>query len=494
MWVKAGKATAGQFGEKLWARHAGGKITLMLPALTLMILILVAGITRTPAQDGQDPPPDASQPTPAKEASAEPLELDDETVPPPIEPAILNQPVSYVAHRRFRLGFIANDRGGSGLKQVELWVTRDAGKTFWRYATADQTGAAPIFEFRAPEDGTYGFVLRAVDHAGNVETKPDRVERVVVVDSKPPQLALLSPTPQDLLLAGEPVRIEWIALDETLPRHGITLRVGTDPEGPLTLWEEATENDGGYELLIPKKASALVVEITATDLANNRTTVRRVFRNLIGGDSRPIMAPPPHSRIRDIEVPYRFRNIDVSLISEVRLYTTLDGGQTWSARSQRFLPGSSIRFKPADDGNYGLYLVAIFPSGAWSAPPPVGGRSKSHGQVLVDTKPPELQVLAPAQNARLTPGEPTVVRFTLHDAVDPRPGDLHLELSADNGRRWRAIPIKKFRESETGGANALEMDWTTPKIIAPNLQLRLSASDEVGHTGHSNVITVKIGS
>lgn len=142
-----------------------------------------------------------------------------------------------INYPRFDLGFDLEQRGPSGISRVDLWVTRDEGKTWHKWSQHDGKGGAVRVALDVREnnqlEGNYGFRLVPVSGAGLSEREPvsgDSPDMRVVLDVTAPQLDLFPPvsdpnSPDTLIL-------QWRATDRNFGDDPITLEWSDSPTGP----------------------------------------------------------------------------------------------------------------------------------------------------------------------------------------------------------------------------------------------------------------------
>ena len=81
----------------------------------------------------------------------------------PLQPRIVNQ-------LQFRLDYAIEDLGPSGVSAVEVYITEDGGKKWWRYGE-DMDKKSPVI-LRVPRDGKYGFVIGVRNGVGVGDAPP----------------------------------------------------------------------------------------------------------------------------------------------------------------------------------------------------------------------------------------------------------------------------------------------------------------------------------
>jgi hypothetical protein len=138
---------------------------------------------------------------------------------------------------RFDLGFDLEQRGPSGISRVDLWVTRDDGRSWHKWSQHDGKGGLVrvVLDVRenAQLEGSYGFRLVPVSGAGLSEREPaagDAPDMRVVLDATPPQVTLYPPTSDPN--APDTLTLQWKATDRNFGEEPITLEWGESPTGP----------------------------------------------------------------------------------------------------------------------------------------------------------------------------------------------------------------------------------------------------------------------
>lgn len=178
--------------------------------------------------------------------------------------------VRYVATRVVLLAFATANQ--APVEQVDLWVTRDGGKT-WSREPGRPCGRQTL-AFQAPADGWYGFYLVLHNSAGVSADPPaagTEPHSMAIVDTVAPVLQLHRGSEPPRIVAGCPFSLRLSLIDEHLgPRplraftrtHGEETWVDggwADLDGPELTWSAPADLAGPVDL-----------RIVATDLAGNR--------------------------------------------------------------------------------------------------------------------------------------------------------------------------------------------------------------------------------
>jgi hypothetical protein len=145
----------------------------------------------------------------------------------------------------FDIGYEVESHGPSGISRVDLWVTRDDGRTWRKWSNHDGKGSSIRVNLNVPmnpqPEGPYGFRIVPISGAGLSEKEPvdgDAPELRVVVDITKPQLDLYppvsDPTNPDTLL------IQWKAIDKNFTDDPITIEWSDKQTGP---WQPVAPGD-----------------------------------------------------------------------------------------------------------------------------------------------------------------------------------------------------------------------------------------------------------
>jgi hypothetical protein len=186
--------------------------------------------------------------------------------------------------RAFELEYGIEAVGSAGVSKVELWGTRDQGRTWTLYAT-DRDNRSPV-QVEVTDEGLYGF--RIVVEAGNgLGGQPpqsgDAPEIWIGVDLTRPQVQLIS------ALSGtgnqaDHLIIKWSATDESLDPRPIALSYVVEPGEPWQTIASGLENTGGYAWRLPADVpEEIYLRVEARDKAGNTaeyvaTRPTRIYR------------------------------------------------------------------------------------------------------------------------------------------------------------------------------------------------------------------------
>ncbi len=196
---------------------------------------------------------------------------------------------------RYDVTFKAVDRGDAGIASVALWVTRNNGKKWFKYATVK--GSDNSFRFEAKESGRYGFAAVAADHAGNAEPDPEsgtRPEFVTLMDAEKPVVKLLSFDKGGAFAGRKTYSITWKAEDDNMKEKPIRLEYSSDNGKIWNIIDDRIPNNGTYKWSIPPVNSTRCrIRLSAFDKADNKAMV-------VSTAPFSVDSSPPRSRVRAI--------------------------------------------------------------------------------------------------------------------------------------------------------------------------------------------------
>jgi hypothetical protein len=205
-------------------------------------------------------------------------------------------PAQIINFTRFELPYQL-EAGPSGVRQVDLYVTRDDGRSWVKWSQHDgkEVPLKVNLESRldARPDGTYGFKLVAMSGAGLCEEPPrpgTPPDLRVQVDTVPPLISIYQPEADpanrevlvlrwsvtDKNLGKDPVALEW-SEHPTGPWRPVTagdslvpVAAGQSPAGP-----QRVANTGRFAWKIPPNLPTHLVylKVTAWDAAGNKSEI-----------------------------------------------------------------------------------------------------------------------------------------------------------------------------------------------------------------------------
>ncbi len=196
---------------------------------------------------------------------------------------------------RFRLEYDVDSVGPSGVAEVQLWATADAGRT-WRLWGTDDDLQSP-FDVAIDEEGIFGFHVVVVGKNGMAGRRPrtgDLADIWVGIDSTPPTAKLTSAVYGKGTDTGK-LLIQWQATDQYLDPRPITLSFSESADGPWTVIVSSLPNTGQFAWPAdPQLPSAVFLKLEARDSAGN-TAIDQT------GEPVQIDGLAPKARIRGIQ-------------------------------------------------------------------------------------------------------------------------------------------------------------------------------------------------
>jgi hypothetical protein len=208
-------------------------------------------------------------------------------LPPDEKPRMVNS-------RVFELDYDLQSVGPSGVSRVELFGTRDGGRT-WRSFGVDSDNRSPM-TVRVDEEGLYGFQIVVTSGAGLGDPPPkggDKPSIWIGVDLTRPTAKITSATFGNGDSADKLI-IAWEASDKMPADKPVTLSYSTQPGGQYTPFAPNLENSGTYLWSIDGSVPPVVyLRLEVVDEAGNR---------MVCDHPQPIVLDRsrPTGRIRDV--------------------------------------------------------------------------------------------------------------------------------------------------------------------------------------------------
>jgi len=199
--------------------------------------------------------------------------------------------------KKFQIGYQVDDVGPSGLGGVEMFITQDAGRKWWKYG--DDPDQQSPFDVEVPEDGIYGFAIRARSGVGLSDEAPTGGETpaiVVIVDHTPPTLELM-PVRQGTGPQANQLQLRWKIGEAHPSDKPVALYYAGNPNGPwetISTWRADT---GEFVWMVPAGVpSQVYFRIIARDAAGNATQQQT---------DRPVIVDlaKPSAKILDVASP-----------------------------------------------------------------------------------------------------------------------------------------------------------------------------------------------
>ncbi len=196
-----------------------------------------------------------------------------------------------VNDREVLLEYELSKVGPSGIKTVELWLSRDGGKTWGGqpYAVDDEARKSTSGDkyqrtLELPGDGVYGLYMVVRNSVGLGKPAPksgDVPEMLIEVDTTLPVANLWAPLPVE----GQRnvVLLKWTAEDKNLADTPITLEYAEKQDGPWhVIGTPNLPNSGSYQWKLPTQIPAYVfLRLRARDTAGNEGVAQTTQPQLV---------------------------------------------------------------------------------------------------------------------------------------------------------------------------------------------------------------------
>jgi hypothetical protein len=222
-------------------------------------------------------------------------------------------PVQMVKKRQVTIDYEVTKFGPSGVKSVELYVTRDDGRSWLRcdgedninvQVPAEPRGTAPSFKrsltVELQADGLYGFYLIVKSGAGLGKPPPqngiDVPQIRIEVDTTAPKADLFEPRPHPT--RRDSLVLSWTATDNKLGPTPVTLQWAERPDGE---WQSIgggeLPNTGEYVWQVPTNVPPHVyLRLLVRDMAGNESvaqTAQPVLVDLNEPEVKPLQITVP---------------------------------------------------------------------------------------------------------------------------------------------------------------------------------------------------------
>ncbi len=155
-------------------------------------------------------------------------------------------PIQIIGSKRFRLNYGIDSIDPSGVARVDLWLTRDGGKS-WQTWGSDPDNQSP-FPVEIQEEGRYGF--RIVVHSrdgltGQGPSSGDDADMWVLVDTQSP-LTRITSVPYGRGREAGRLVINYSVSDKFLTLRPIALAYSPTPQGPWNSIGRGLRNEGRF--------------------------------------------------------------------------------------------------------------------------------------------------------------------------------------------------------------------------------------------------------
>ena len=226
--------------------------------------------------------------TPREQTIAPPVGNRYSALPPRVQPRMVNS-------TRFRLDYDVESVGPWGVRKVELWGTRDEGRTWVSYGL-DDDNQSPLLA-AVEGEGTYGFRVLVESGSGLVQSPPESGERPEIwigVDLTQPVCRLMKVEQGAGERAGQLI-IHWEADDAWPAERPISLAFSENPNGPWSSIAAGLRNTGRYVWRLDERAPDQVyLRLEARDAAGNVAVSQPA-------EAYTVAPLRPRGRIKDVQ-------------------------------------------------------------------------------------------------------------------------------------------------------------------------------------------------
>lgn len=219
-----------------------------------------------------------NQPTP--QPLPQPSTIPTPAVPAPTpvqsEPLTTVNGVQMVNNRVFNIEYQIDDVGPSGISAVELFVTEDGGKQWFRYGI-DQDMKSP-FQVDSMAEGTFGFAVRVRNGAGLADIPPQPgqpPEIIISVDQTLPFIEMAQP---NVSTEGEgAIRFSWQIVEANPAENSVRLESAQTANGPWLPVFDWQPDTGSFDLAVRSGLpTQMYFRLLARDTAGNTATSQTI--------------------------------------------------------------------------------------------------------------------------------------------------------------------------------------------------------------------------
>ena len=401
--------------------------------------------------------------------------------------------IIFSRYRQFRIPFNA---GQGRLKQLQLFVSSDQGRSWQPSATAPPEQGH--FRFISERDGYLWFAVQTLDLDNRLY--PQTLDGVspslkVVIDTQPPLITLQSLAPRN-----NEVGVSWDVRDDNLdlaaadaarleyrPAGGPSwLPVNMTPGANQTYWTAQSAGqlevrlrvrdragnigEGATTLnappVIPGNTGTFTPPNQGSDPFPSNDQPQQIFNGPTEGERKLVGS-------KRINLNYELKEVGPSGVAHVDLWYTQDG-RSWNKYPfGEDFNQKNIVFNVAGEGIYGITLVAKSGVGLGEVPPKIGDRPQMW--IEVDTTKPLVQLHNVLVGTGPDKGKLSVTWTARDKNLSREP--ITLSYAEQLTGQWTAIAEKL--------PNSGRHIWTMPERLPYQFHLKVEAIDQAGNIGEA---------
>ncbi len=302
----------------------------------------------------------------------------------------------------FTVSYTAADNdGGAGLAQVDLYVQAPGQSSYTKVASDTSGSPSGSFSYSPSANGSYSFYTVATDKAGNVEAAPTTPDGTTSVnaDLTPPTSTASSPA----VSASTSFSVSYTAADNS----------GGSGLAKVDLYAKAP-SQSGYSLLVSDTSGSPSGSFSYTAAAGDGSYSFYTVATDKAGNLQPTPAGPDATTVVDTTAPTSAASAPASSgstsqtigysasdggsgVAEVDLYAQAPGQSSYAkvASDTSGNPSGSFSYTAAaGDGSYSFYTLATDKAGNVQAVP-----GTPNASTLLDTAAPTSNASSPALSA-----------------------------------------------------------------------------------------------
>lgn len=170
------------------------------------------------------------------------------------------------------IGCVVDDKGPAGMKEVDVYVSRNMGQSWELFRTVSYAEIRDNAIQLILADNRYSIFLSARDKAGNQSAAPangSKPQLTITVDTVKPEFDFNGIAQGDVFKGGMLVNLAWQVKDSNNTVDPISISYSSDAGNS---WKKLFENQpalGKFEWKIPEKTGKYILNAVCRDIAGN---------------------------------------------------------------------------------------------------------------------------------------------------------------------------------------------------------------------------------